>query len=348
MKIIVDCMSGDYAPDEIVKGALLGANEHKINVLLVGDKPTIEKLIKENNLPTEYMEIHQNEGENVTMEDEPSVVMKEKKSSSMAVALELLKKGEGDALVSAGNTGALLTGATLIIRRIKGIRRAALGAIIPFGIPMLLADAGAQTDCTPENIGQFALMGKLFMEKVMKVTNPRVALINNGAEEHKGTELYSEAHKLLKTLTINFMGNIEGRDIPMGICDVMVADGFTGNIVLKMCEGAGIFVKKTLKSLFFANFKTKLAALLVKSRLATLKKEMDYSEFGGAPFLGISKPVIKAHGSSKAKSIVCCLLQAKEYASSGIIEEFEKLAQNPQLYVKEEYRNTEEQKEGIE
>lgn len=328
MKIIIDCMSGDNAPEEIVKGALSGCKEHGVTGVLVGETEVIKAIAAGNRLSLDGVEIIDAPGPHITMEDAPGDVMSpEKAASSMAVALELLKSGAGDALVSAGNTGALLTGATLKVRRIKGVRRAALGAIIPLGSPTMLADAGAQTDCTPENLVLFAVMGSLFMEKVMGIEKPRVALINNGAEEHKGTPLQAEAYQLLKAeKSLNFVGNLEGREIPEGKVDVMVADGFTGNIVLKMCEGAGLFVKATLKKLFYANLLTKISALFVKKNLMQLKKEMDYSEYGGAPFLGIAKPVIKAHGSSKAKSISCCILQAKNYAESGMIGEIEKIA----------------------
>ena len=328
MRIIVDCMSGDNAPREIVKGALTGSAKYDVDVCLVGEKDVIEKIAREENLDTSRMTIAEANGPHITMEDDPGEITKEyRASSSMAVALDLLKNGEGDALVSAGNTGALLTGATLKVRRIKGVRRAALGAIVPLGKPMMLADAGAQTDCTPENLVLFAVMGSLFMEKVMGIDNPKVALINNGAEEHKGTELQVKTHALLKQRSdINFVGNIEGREIPEGKVDVMVADGFTGNIVLKMCEGTGLFVKSTLKKLFYRNLSSKIGALFVNGSLKQLKQDMDYSEFGGAPFLGIAKPVIKAHGSSNAKSISYCIHQAKSYAESGMIEEIEKTA----------------------
>lgn len=322
MRIIVDCMSGDNAPLEIVKGACIGAKLHKVDVTLVGDKSRIEKIIADNSLDTTNIEIYDVQGESITMEDDPGVIIKDKKDSSMAQGFNLLKDGKGDAFVSAGNTGALLTGATLIVKRVKGVRRAVLGAIIPLGTPMLLVDSGAQTDCTAQNLLQYATMGNLFMEKVMNVKNPRVGLINNGTEEHKGTELYQQTHQLLKQSGLNFVGNIEGRDIPQGVCDIIVADGFTGNIVLKLCEGAGIFVKNTLKTVFYKSIFTKLAALLVKGSIKEIKKSMDYSEHGGAPFFGIAKPVIKAHGSSNAKSIAKCIEQAKNYAQSGIIEEF--------------------------
>ena len=251
-----------------------------------------------------------------------------KKDSSMATALSLLAEGKGDAVVSAGNTGALFTGATLIVRRIKGIRRAALGGVIPLNKPILLVDSGANTDVTPEILCDFAVMGNLFMKKVMGIQNPKTGLANNGSEEHKGTPVYVRAHEILKEQKdIDFTGNIEGRDIPLGKCDVIVCDGFTGNIILKMCEGFGIFIKDTLKKLLMKNTKSKIGALFLSDGISRLKKEMDYTEFGGAPFLGISKPVIKAHGSSNAKSISYCILQAKNYASSGIIDEISLFAQ---------------------
>ncbi len=323
MNIIIDCMSGDNAPEEIVKGALDGCSKHGVDVVLVGEEDKIRAIADKNHQSLDHARIVSAPGPHVTMEDAPGDIMSaEKAQSSMAVALGLLKNGEGDALISAGSTGALLTGATLKIRRIKGVRRAALGAIIPLGSPTMLADAGAQTDCTPENLVLFAVMGSLFMEKVMGIRSPKVALINNGAEEHKGTPLQSTAYQLLKANeSLNFVGNIEGREIPEGKADVLVADGFTGNIVLKMCEGTGIFVKSTLKKLFYRNTLTKLGALFVKGSLEQLKKDMDYSEYGGAPFLGIAKPVIKAHGSANAKSISYCVLQAKNYAESGMIDE---------------------------
>lgn len=330
MRIIIDCMSGDNAPEEIVKGALMGRKQHGVDVVLVGERKVIEDIAQENSFDLSDVEIIEANGPHLTMEDHPGdIMLPEKANSSMAVALDTLKAGKGDALVSAGNTGALLTGATLKIRRIKGVRRAALGAIIPIVSPTLLADAGAQTDCTPENLVLFAKMGSLFMEKVMGVENPKVALVNNGAEEHKGTPLQSEAHKLLRADEgINFVGNIEGREIFEGKMDVLVTDGFTGNIVLKMCEGAGKFVKYLLNRVFRKNIITKISYLLVNKDISRIKKEMDYSEYGGAPFLGIAKPVIKAHGSSNAKSIAYCVLQAKNYAQSGMIEEIEKYVAN--------------------
>lgn len=321
MRIIVDCMSGDNAPDAIVHGALEGKIKENVDLILVGDKKAIEECAKAHSLSLEGCTIVENEGENITMEDEVTSVVKEKNQSSMAVALKLLKDGEGDAMVSAGNTGALLTGATLVLRRIKGVRRPGLGAIIPFGSPTLLADAGAQAVCAPEDLVMFARMGSMYMNKVMGIENPKVALINNGAEECKGTELQKETYQALKNMNdINFVGNIEGREVFDGENDVIIADGFTGNIVVKMCEGAGKFTKKCLKDVFYRNILSKIAYLFAKGSVNKLRHEMDHSIYGGAPFLGIAKPVIKGHGSSNHVSIAVCIGQAKRYAESGMID----------------------------
>ncbi len=328
MRIIVDCMSGDNAPFEIVTGALIGAKQHNVDLLLVGNKSEIENIAKKQNFDLTGVEIVENTGENLTMHDDPGSVMKEKNQSSMACALKLLKEEKGDALVCAGNTGALLTGATLMLRRIKGIRRPALGAIIPLGSPTLLADAGAQAVCSSDDLVMFAQMGSMYMNKVMGIENPKVALINNGAEEHKGTDLQKETYVRLKdNSAVNFVGNIEGRDILSGGVDVIVSDGFTGNIALKMCEGAGLLVKSSLERLFKRNLLSKIGYIFTSSSIKKLRKEMDYSIYGGAPFLGVAKPVIKAHGSSNAVSISVCIGQAKRYALSGMIEHIASLSE---------------------
>lgn len=331
MKIIVDCMSGDNAPDEIVKGALIGAKKENVTLILVGTKSAIEKSAKKCSMSLEGHEIVENTGENILMTDDPSCVTKEKSESSMAVALKLLKNGEGDAVICAGSTGALFTGSTLILRRIKGVRRPALGAIIPVGSPALIADSGANVMCSPEDLVMFARMGSIYMNKVMGIDNPKVGLINNGEEECKGTDLQKQVYGLLKGLDeINFKGNVEGREIFKGPCDVLVCDGFTGNIVLKMVEGGGKFVKTCLKKIFYRNILSKIAYLFAKSSVKALQKEMDYSIYGGAPFLGIAKPVIKAHGSANHISIAVCIGQAKRYAQSGMIDYIASLSSKSQ------------------
>jgi len=329
MKIIVDCMSGDNAPYEIVKGALEGAKKENVTLVLVGTKKDIEESAEKCGMSLDGHIIVENTGENILMTDDPGVITKEKNESSMATALKLLKNGEGDAVVSAGNTGALFSGSTLIIRRIKGVRRPALGAIIPVGSPALIADSGANVLCSPEDLVMFARMGSVYMNKVMGIENPKVGLINNGEEECKGTDLQKEVYKQLKAMDeINFTGNVEGREIFEGPCDVLVCDGFTGNIVLKMVEGGGKFVKTCLKKIFYRNIFSKLAYLFAKGSVKALQREMDYSIYGGAPFLGIAKPVIKAHGSSNHVSISVCVGQAKRYAESGMIEYIASLSAN--------------------
>ena len=276
MKIIVDCMSGDNAPDEIVKGALTGAQKENVTLILVGTKSEIEKSAKKCSMSLDGHEIIENTGENILMTDDPCVVTKEKSESSMAVALKLLKEGAGEAVICAGSTGALFTGSTLLIRRIKGVRRPALGAIIPVGSPALIADSGANVICTPDDLVMFARMGSIYMNKVMGIENPKVGLINNGEEECKGTDLQKEVYQRLKALDeINFAGNVEGREIFKGPCDVLVCDGFTGNIVLKMVEGGGKFVKTCLKKIFYRNIFSKLAYVFARSSVKALQREMD-------------------------------------------------------------------------
>jgi len=326
-RIIVDAMSGDNAPAAIIEGAIAGAVQYETDLILVGDVDIIKSRIDEQQ--KKYNNINQDKMPDiiikqslsvVSMEDDPSVVMKEKEDSSLAIAMSLLKEGAGDALVSAGNTGAVFTAATLVLRRIKGVRRAALAAIIPLDNPFLLLDSGANTDVQPEMLEQFAQMGSFYAERVMGIEKPRIGLINNGIEPHKGTELQQDTYKLLKKTEINFVGNIETRDLPANICDVAVADGFTGNIVLKLIEGMGGFMLRKLKQLFYSNNMTKFAAVLTQKQLDELKRSVDHREHGGAVLLGIAKPVIKAHGSSDAYSITRTIKQASDYAKGQVIE----------------------------
>ena len=321
MRIIVDAMSGDNAPEDIVQGAVLARKEYGVDIILVGDTDAIKGVMKDNSLSEDGITIVHSESV-ITMEDNPICVVKSKKDSSMAKAFALLRDGEGDAVVSAGNTGAVLTGASLILKKIKGIKRAAIGAIIPLDKPTLLLDSGANTDNQPEYLQQFAIMGYIYMRNIFGIENPRVGLINNGSEETKGTEAYVAANELLRnTEGINFIGNVEGRDIPSGVCDVLVADGFTGNIILKLCEGFGSYMSRTLKGIFKQSVITKLAALMVMPQVKALKKKLDHTEYGGAPLLGVSAPVIKAHGSSNAKALKNAIRQASVFAETGITEE---------------------------
>ncbi len=316
--IILDMMGGDNAPAEMVKGVCLAARELQANYILVGDRAQIEKIAAEEKLSLDGFEIVDTSVV-ITMEDEPSAVMREKSDSSMSVGLRLLAEGKGDAFVSTGNTGALYTGANLIVRRMKGIRRPAIGAILPMQPPVLLLDSGANIDVTPEILEQFAVMGATYMREMMGVENPRVGLLNNGAEEHKGTAVYRDTYRLLSANpSLNFVGNVEGNRVMFDACDVLVADGFTGNIFLKTMEGMGKLMIKTLKGLFYENLKTKLAALMVMKGIGGIKKNFDSTEFGGAPILGIAKPVIKAHGSSNAKAFKNAIRQAIACAETDL------------------------------
>ena len=329
MKIVVDAMGGDHAPLCNVQGALDANRLHGIDIVLVGKAEEILKAVEacgEKTLPA-GIEIR-DAREVVEICDDPATAFKKKKDSSLTVGLNLVKDGTGDAFVSAGSTGALLAGATLLIKRIRGIRRAAMGPAIPvLGGKALLCDCGATADCTPEYLLQFAYMGSFYAKKLMGVENPRVGLLNIGAEESKGDSLRLETYALLKEAgesgRINFIGNIEANTAMMGGADVIVADGFSGNILLKTMEGTAKVLMKELKNVFMSGTKTKLAALMVKSNINDLKKLMDPNEVGGTPFLGISKPVIKAHGSSNARAIYNAILRAKEYAESGLIAEVE-------------------------
>lgn len=321
MKIIVDAFGGDNAPLEIIKGCALAVDEYGFNIVLVGPKDKIEDVANKNKISLKNMEIV-NADEIITMEDSADTVIKTKKESSMAIGLKLLSKGEGDAFISAGNSGALVVGATLLVKRIKGIKRCAFAPILPKddGFFMLI-DSGANVECRPEMLYQFGVMGSIYMDKVMGINKPRIGLANVGTEEHKGSELQQNTFKLLQNSNLNFIGNIEARDIPIDAADVVVSDGFTGNIILKMYEGVALTLLNKIKGLFNKNLKTKLAASLVLSDMKELKKQIDYNEFGGAPIIGISKPVFKAHGSAKAKTFKNALKLTASYVENNVISE---------------------------
>ena len=322
MRIAIDAMGGDNAPFEVVGGAILAANEHKdAEIILIGDEAKIDESFKqlETEKPSNITIIHTDIV--VTMEDDPMVVMKEKNNSSMALGLKLLKDNGAEAFISAGSTGALHTASTLIVRKIKGVRRSAIASIIPFDKPILLLDSGANPVVTEDILNQWAVVGSAYAGAMFGIKNPRVGLLNNGTEEHKGTPTMQAAYQLLKKNPhINFVGNVESREIPNSPCDVLVTDGFTGNITLKFAEGMGGFIFGTLKSMFSKNIKTKLSYLLIKNELKGLKSLFDTSSYGGAPLLGLAKPVIKAHGNCKAKNIACAVTQAINYSNSKLIE----------------------------
>ncbi len=317
-RIIVDMMGGDNAPLETVKGVCMAAGEYSAEYVLVGGKEELLRIAAENELSLDGFEIVDAPSV-ITMEDDPIAVVRSKADSSMGVGLKLLAEGKGDAFVSTGNTGALYTGASLIVRKLKGARRPAIAAVLPMQPPVLLLDSGANISVTPEYLEQFAVMGKVYMEKIMGVEKPRIGLLNNGAESHKGTPLQVDTYQLLSDDPyINFVGNIEGNRVMKNTCDVLVTDGFTGNIFLKTMEGMGAFALATLRDLFTSDIPSKAAYLLVQSHVGDIKKNFDSAEFGGAPILGIAKPVIKAHGSSKAKAFKNAIRQAIECCEADV------------------------------
>jgi len=318
-------MSGDNAPAELIRGAAAAAESFHAELTLIGDRSVILESAAEMDLDLDAVSICHAPGV-IDMEDAPLCVVREKADSSMAVGLKMLANDEGDAFVSCGNTGALIAGATLIVRRIKGIQRAGIATILPLSNPVLLMDSGANLEVNSANLEQFAFMGSKYMERVLSVKNPRVGLLNNGTESCKGLPLQRDAYEQLKDSEVNFVGNVEARDVPLGGCDVLVTDGFTGNIVLKLTEGMGKFMMGVLKDLFYATPVTKLSALPLRGRLKNMKRRFDASEYGGAPLLGISRPVIKAHGSSDARAFSQAIGQAIGFADSGLNREIARYA----------------------
>ena len=333
MKILIDAMGGDNSPDEIIKGCVDTINEIESEIILVGNEEIINQKVKEFYGKENITEVNsklsiRNATEVIENTESPTDAIKKKKDSSMVVAFKMLKEGEGDVLVSAGSTGAFMAGGLLLVGRIKGIDRPALCPILPTydGKGFMLVDAGANTNCRPINLLQFAEMGQIYMKNVMGVENPKVGLLNIGAEEGKGNELMKESFtKLSENEYVNFFGNIEGRDIFNGDVNVVVADGFTGNVTLKTTEGIGAMVTKLLKEELMSNFFYKMLAMLMKPALKRFKKRMDYSEYGGALLLGIKKPMVKCHGTANAKIVRFTLKQAENFAKNNVVESIEKI-----------------------
>ena len=320
--IAVDAMGGDNAPFEIVKGAVEAVNSFDVNIKLVGLENSINEELRKYKYDTSKIEII-NAREIISTEEVPTIAIRKKKDSSLVVALNLVKNGEADAIVSAGSTGALLAGATFIIGRIKGIERPALGTCIPTvkGFTFLL-DSGANVDCKAKYIEQFSKMGYIYVENIMKIKNPKVALINIGVEKEKGNSLTKESYELLENSNINFIGNIEPRDIPFGKADIIVCDGFVGNTILKFAEGLSMALLKIIKGEITKGI-YKFPALLLKKPFSNIKSRLDSEEVGGAPFLGLKSLVIKAHGSSKAKAIRNAIKQCTIFVKSDIVSKIE-------------------------
>ncbi|MFA5524768.1 MAG: phosphate acyltransferase PlsX [Tissierellales bacterium] len=320
MKIAVDAMGGDQGLFATVRGSIEATRELGVNIVLIGEEKKIENELLKNEYKGNKIEVI-NAEEVITNEEEPAMAIRRKKQSSMVIGLNLLKNRHVDAFVSSGSTGALLAGGLLIVKRIKGVDRAALAIPYPTkkGISLLL-DAGANTDCKAKYLQQFAIMGSIYSEKILNVSNPKVALANIGAEEGKGNELYKESFTLLKNTNINFTGNVEARDIPEGVTDVIVCDGFVGNIILKLTEGLAMSIFSMLKEEFMSSFKSKIGALLLKSSFKKFKSRLDYTEYGGAPLLGTRGIIIKAHGSSDSKAIKNAIKQAIVFTENNVIE----------------------------
>lgn len=320
MRIAVDGFGGDNAPLEILKGCEMAVNEMNADIVVTGDTEKIMACAKQNGISLNGIEIVQADSV-ISMEDDPTRITKDFADSSMAVGLKLLKEGKVDAFLSAGSTGALVVGATLIVKRIRGVRRAAIATVLPGDEgPFMLMDAGANAECQPEMLQQFGIMGSLYMNKILKIEDPAVGLVNIGTESTKGTELQLKAYELLKNSDINFAGNAEARDIPSGRFKVVVADGFTGNVILKLTEGVAMQMYRNIKAVFKKNAVSKFAAMLVMGGLKEFKKKMDYTEYGGAMLIGISKPVVKAHGSSDAKAIKNAVRQAMRIAEENVTD----------------------------
>ena len=330
MKIILDAMGGDNAPKAPVLGAIEAAKLWGTQITLVGRGEEILKVMRENGIETlpEGMEIA-NADDVVDMHDDPANVVRKRKNSSMIVGLRMLAEGQGDAFISAGSTGALLSGATLVVKRVKGIRRAAMAPAMPnkTGGKTVIVDCGANAECTPEFLLQFGMVGSIFAKKVLGVENPKVGLLNIGTEDTKGTPLQKETYALLQNAhnqgILNFVGNVEARDVPMGAVDVVVCDGFSGNVLLKSIEGTAQFMGSLISKMFKKNVLSKLAAALVMKDIKAFKKLLDYREIGGTQFLGIKKPVIKAHGSSDVLAFRNAVRQAVEAAQGDITGELE-------------------------
>lgn len=322
MRIIVDGFGGDNAPLEVLRGCADAVAAYGHDIVITGDEQTLRSLAADNGISLDHIEIvHTTDV--IAMEDHPKSILREHKECSMAVGLRLLSEGAADAMVSAGSTGALLMGATFIVKRIKGVSRPALAPIMPSDqSPFMLIDSGANADCRPEMLVQFARMGSIYMSHMFpREGGVRVGLLNIGTEDTKGGELQLATFPLLVESGLNFIGNVEARDVPAGVADVVVADGFSGNVLLKTMEGTVDMLLKNLKGAFMSTLRTKVGAMLVMPGLRTLKKKLSTAEYGGAVLLGINKPVIKAHGNSKARGITSAIRVAAEFAASGAIDE---------------------------
>lgn len=321
MRILLDGMGGDNAPSEIVAGAVAAAKETEHEILIIGDPEAIEKCLKKEGYSGDRIQII--EATSVITNDEaPVKAVRTKKDSSIVKGLNMVKNQEADVFLSAGSTGALLAGGLFILGRIQGIDRPTLATVYPvIGMePSLLVDTGANAECKPNNLLEFAIMGSIYMEKVLKRENPTVGLVNNGTEEGKGTTLTKAAYELLSKSHLNFIGSIEARTLQDGVCDIIVTDGFTGNAIIKLTEGMGLMVLREMKKRFLSSTKSKLGAMLLKDQLMEIKKEFNYAEYGGAPLLGVKGAMLKMHGSSDALAVKQTIMKAIPYVEEKVVD----------------------------
>ncbi|MCB2355440.1 phosphate acyltransferase PlsX [Clostridium estertheticum] len=332
MVVVVDGMGGDFCPNAVVEGCIAAIKEYNIEILITGSEELIREELKKHTYDTNKIKII-NTTEVIDVSEHPVMAVKRKKDSSLVKALNLVKNGEADAIISAGSTGAFLAGCTLIVGRIKGINRPALAPVMPGKkMPFMIIDCGANAECKPNYLLQFGLMGKIYFENILKVVNPSVGLVNIGSEEEKGNELSKATFKLLKEANLNFVGNVEAREIPTGDVNVLVCDGFTGNVILKLYEGTVATIFDLLKTNIMASVRTKIGGMLLKPVFKKFKKDFDYKEYGGAAFLGVNGICIKAHGSSDAKAFKNAIKQATIFYDNNVVDklklEIEKLTDN--------------------
>ena len=321
MRIILDGMGGDNAPGAIVEGAVLASKEIDHEIVIIGQEDLINQELKKYKYNHDKITVA-DAREVITNDEAPVRAVRSKKDSSIVKGIDMVKNGEGDIFISAGSTGALLSGGLFILGRIQGIDRPALASIYPIlgGEPSLLVDAGANADCKPNNLLEFGMMGNIYMEKVIGRPSPRVGLVNIGTEAAKGSTLTKAAYELLEQSNMNFVGNVEAREVPKSACDVIVCDGFTGNVVLKLTEGLAWNILQVIKKKFTDGVKAKLGAALLIDKLGELKKEFDYSEYGGAPILGVKGPIVKMHGSSSANAVKNTILKGIPFVEEKVVE----------------------------
>ena len=321
MRIILDGMGGDNAPAAVVEGAVIASKEIEHEIVIIGQEELIQNELNKYRYNPKKISVV-NAREVITNEEAPVRAVRSKKDSSIVRGVNMVKNGEGDIFISAGSTGALLSGGLFILGRIQGIDRPALASVYPIvgGTPSLLVDAGANAECKPNNLLEFGIMGNIYMEKVIGRENPKVGLVNIGTEAAKGNTLTKAAYELLEQSDMNFIGNVEAREVPKGVCDVIVCDGFTGNVVLKLTEGLAWNILQVIKKKFTDGVKAKLGAALLIDKLSELKTEFDYSEYGGAPILGVKGPIVKMHGSSSANAVKNTILKGIPYVEEKVVE----------------------------